>query len=301
MDKTVILDELKIGETNRVKDSRTDPGGKGINVSRVLRTLGQSSLAMGFVSGSVGRFVEASLNELGILDDFIHTPGQTRTNLAITDDKTNSTTVINEKGPETDPQYAYQLKRRLEGHCQPGTWVVCAGSAPPGIDKGIYAELLQLVKKCNAHTVLDADGELLRRGIEAKPYMIKPNRVELEGLVGRPMRGQADILSAAKDLRAKGVSVVLVSMGADGAIIVSDEGAWKSIPPRIEAESTVGAGDSMIAGVIFGLVRHKKFEEALRIGTAAGAATASTRGTQLGKRADIDRLLAQVVVERLEG
>ncbi len=300
MDKTVILDELILGETNRVKESRTDPGGKGINVSRVLRTLDQSSLAMGFVSGGIGRFVEASLNEVGILDDFIHTPGQTRTNLVIEDEKCHTTTVISEKGPETKPHYVDELKHRLQGHCQPDSWVVYAGSAPPGIGSDVYAQLIELSKQCGSFTALDADGELLREGVQAKPHLIKPNRVELERLVGKTLYTEDDILRAAEDIQALGVATVVVSMGAKGAIAVSTTEAWKTIPPKVEAESTVGAGDSLLAGVIFGLVNGRGLAAALRLGTAAGAATALTAGTQLCRREDIDRLLPQVQLERLD-
>lgn len=300
MDKTVTLDRLILGETNRVKASRTDPGGKGINVSRVLRTLDQSSLAMGFVSGSVGRFVEASLNEIGVLDDFIHTPGQTRTNLAIEEELRHVTTLIAEKGPDTAPQYLDELKTRLKGHCQPGSWVVFAGSVPPGIGSNVYAELIEVAKQCGSYTALDADGELLQLGVQAKPHFIKPNRIELERLVGKPLDTEADVLRAARDVYAQGIAIVVVSMGAKGAIAVSDDNAWKAVPPKIEAESTIGAGDSMVAGIIFGLINGRSLPEALRIGSAAGAATALTPGTQLCYREDIDRLLPLVVVEKLD-
>lgn len=297
MDKTVTIDELVLGETNRVKESRTDPGGKGINVSRVLRELGQSSLAMGFVSGSVGRFIEASLNEIGIVDDFIHTPGQTRTNFAIVEERRDVTTLIAEKGPHTEPHYTQELKLRLRGHCRRGSWVVLAGSIPPGIGENIYAELIELARQCGASTALDAEGELLRRGVEARPDLIKPNRFELEELLGRVLTKDEEIVRAARHIQAKGVGIVVVSMGSKGAIAVSADGAWKAVPPRIEARSTTGAGDSMLAGVLYALENGRSLAEALRLGTAAGAATALTPGTQLCRREDIDRLLPQVVVE----
>src|SRR3989304_1180102 len=145
MDKTLVLDELVAGETNRVKDARTDPGGKGINVSRVLRVLGQSSLAMGFVAGSIGRFVEATLNEMGILDDFIHTPGQTRTNIAVVEQKRMITTLLAEQGPVTDPRYLRTLKERLSVHTGPGAWVVLAGRLPPRLKPNIYADLIPFI------------------------------------------------------------------------------------------------------------------------------------------------------------
>ncbi len=300
MDKTVEVDELVPGETNRVKDVRTDPGGKGIDVSRVLRTLGMSSLAMGFVSGSIGRFVEASLNEAGILDDFIHTPGQTRTNVAIVEHQKGITTLLSEPGPETAPEHFERLEARLRGHVSPGCWVVCAGSIPPHLGRGAYARLIELTRERGGYPVLDADGEALSLGVAAQPYMIKPNRVELGGLVGRELKTFDEVLAAAKEVQRRGVQYVVASMGKDGAVGVTYDQVWKAIPPRVKVQSTVGAGDSLLAGLIFALSQGKCFDEGLRIGTAAGAATALTPGTQLCRAEDIERLLPQVKVERLE-
>ncbi|MBI4320536.1 MAG: 1-phosphofructokinase [Chloroflexi bacterium] len=299
MDKTLVIDQLVPGETNRVKDARTDPGGKGINVSRVLRVLGQSSLAVGFVSGSVGRFVEASLNEMGILDDFIHTPGQTRTNIAIVEEKRRITTLLSEKGPATDPHYLSALKERLRVHIAPGTWTVLAGSLPPRIKPGVYAELTSLAREMGGLAALDADGEPLALGVAAKPHLIKPNRHELESLIGRTLASDEDVLGAAREIHASGVAIVVVSMGAQGAIAVSDQGTWKAMPPKVEPRSTVGAGDSLLAGVVLGLSTGKGLVEGLRLGTAAGAATALTSGTQLCHQPDIDRLLPEVRIEKL--
>lgn len=299
MDKTVEVDELIPGETNRVKSQRSDPGGKGINVSRVLRTLGASSMAMGFVSGSVGRFVEASLNEVGILDDFIRTPGQTRTNVAIVEHKKNLTTLLAEPGPETPPHFLDQLKVRLEGHVSSGTWVVLAGSIPPHLGDDTYAQLIELTKQRGGYAVLDADGAALSLGVAAKPCLIKPNQMELSHLVGRPLETFEEVLTAAQEVQRGGVEYVVASMGKQGAIGVNHSHAWKAIPPSVEAQSTVGAGDSMLAGVIFSLSQGKGLEEGLRVGSAAGAATALTPGTQLCYLEDIQRLLPGVRVEQL--
>ena len=299
MDKTVELDELIPGETNRVMSYRNDPGGKGINVSRVLRTLGTSSLAMGFVSGSVGRFVEASLNEVGILDDFIHTPGQTRTNVAITERKKDLTTLLAEPGPITDPQFLEQLKVRLSGHISPGAWVVFAGSIPPNLSDDSYAVLIELTRQRGGYAALDADGAPLSRGVAAKPCLIKPNQRELSYLVGRNLSTFDEVLAAAQEVQREGVDYVVASMGKQGAVGVTHGQAWKAVPPPVDARSTVGAGDSMLAGVLFSLAQGKSFAEGLRDGSAAGAATALTPGTQLCRLEDIQRLLPKVQVERL--
>ncbi|MCL5959119.1 MAG: 1-phosphofructokinase [Chloroflexi bacterium] len=300
VDKTVELDELVPGETNRVSGVRTDPGGKGIDVSRVLRTLGTSSLAMGFVAGSMGRFVEASLNEAGILDDFIHTQGQTRTNVAIVERNKSITTLLSEAGPETDPQCFKLLKSKLAGRLDSkGNWVVCSGSIPPPLTHDAYAQLIELTEGHGGFAVLDADGEALSLGVAAKPYLIKPNRFELGHLVGRTLSTFEDVLAAAQEVQRGGVQYVIASMGRRGAIGVTHDQAWKATPPAVKVQSTVGAGDSLLAGVIHSFSRGHSLQEGLRLGTACGAATALTAGTQLCYREDIDRLLPEVVVERI--
>ncbi|MDO8670691.1 MAG: 1-phosphofructokinase [Dehalococcoidia bacterium] len=296
MDKTVFLDRLVVGEVNRAKESLIDPGGKGINVSRVIRELGQESLAMGFVSGSVGRFVEHALNDRGIFDDFIHTPGQTRTNIEIVEQGRGVTTNINDTGPTTDPKFVKALRARLHAHLTFGSWLVVAGSVPPGIEPDVYAGFIDFAKKLGANTILDADGTPLVLGVAAGPTMIKPNWRELEALVGRLIADEADVFTAAMNLHERGIEYVVVSMGKQGSIAICNEGKWKVISPQIKVVSTTGAGDSLVAGIVLSLAGGKPFVEGLRLGTAAGAATALAPGTQLCKKEDVDRLIPQVQI-----
>lgn len=299
MDETVLLDRLVHGQTNRVKMSRTDPGGKGINVSRVLRQLGSETLAMGFVSGSVGRFIEASLNELGIRDDFIHTPGQTRTNVVIVEEAEGLNTTISVPGPETDPRFFVELKKRLRSRVEPGTWVVLAGSVPPPLPATTYADLIDLIHSSGGKAVLDTSGELLTIGIQRRPILIKPNQDELAQIAGRKVETLDEVLGCAREIQRAGIEYVIVSMGSRGAVGVSEEGAWLAIPPEIEVGSAVGAGDSMVAAVVHTLSRGGEFAEGLRLGTAAGAASAQSIGTQLAEKDDIFRLLPRVKLSRL--
>ncbi|MGH2457434.1 MAG: 1-phosphofructokinase family hexose kinase, partial [Chloroflexota bacterium] len=145
VDRVVVLYELRLGDSNRVYDGEIDPGGKGVNVSRVLQELGETSLATGFAAGSLGSFVEASLKRAEILTDFIHVPGQTRQNLAIVETRWHRHTMLNEAGPETDPKYAKRLERQLTRRIAPDDWVVLAGSLPPGIPSDVYANLTRLI------------------------------------------------------------------------------------------------------------------------------------------------------------
>lgn len=299
LDLAMEVQRIILGDTNRVNRSQNSPGGKGINVSRVARVLGVDSLAMGFVSGPAGRFIEQAVNDLGIPDDFIHTPGQTRTNVIVVDRSEHIHTSFNERGPETDPRHLTELIRRLRRRARPGDWVILSGSLPAGIPRNAYAQIIDAVQKKGAKTVLDADGEVLRLGVAARPCMIKPNRYELERLVGRPLADDAAILDAIDEVRAGGIEIVVASLGSGGSIAVSNDGAWRARSPEVEVNSAVGAGDSLVAGVVVGLSCGDSLAHALRLGTACGAATALTPGTDLCHREDVDRLLLEVEIEEL--
>ncbi len=299
VDRVVVLDELRLGDTNRVYDGEIDPGGKGVNVSRVLRELGGDSLATGLVAGSLGRFIEASLEKAGIAHAFIHTPGQTRQNLVIVETRCQRHTLLNEAGPETDPRYVRRVVRQLSRRIKAGDWVVLAGSVPPRIAPSVYADLIDLIHAQAAHVCLDTDGEPLAQGIRAGPELIKPNREELERLVGRPLASEAQIVDAALELHRRGVAYVVVSMGRHGTVAIGPEGTWRARPPVIETVSAVGSGDSLVAGLVLALSRGESLVEGLRLGTAAGAATAMRPGTRLARADDIVRLLPRVVVEPL--
>ncbi|MCX6020130.1 MAG: 1-phosphofructokinase [Chloroflexi bacterium] len=299
IDHTVVVDELAPGDTNRARESRTDIGGKGINVSRVLKVLGADSLAMGFVSGGLGRFIESTLNSLGIADDFIHTPGQTRTNITIVEKRREVTTTINEAGPLTDAHYMTLLFNRLKKRLHPGDWLVIGGSIPPPLSSTVYADIIEFAKSRGAITVLDADGEALARGIGASPFMVKPNRKELQRLLGRDPRKVETMVEAAEQIRSAGIHTVVISRGVEGAVAVDDSGGFQATPPLVQAVSAVGAGDSMVAGMVQVLSNGGDLGEALKLGAAAGTATALAPGTQLCLRSEVERLLAEVQVRQL--
>lgn len=299
VDRVVVLYELRLGDTNRVYDGQIDPGGKGVNVSRVIRELGGESLATGFVAGSLGNFIEASLNRAGIADAFIHTPGQTRQNLAIVETCCQRHTMLNEPGPDTDPKFVRRLERQLIQRVHSGDWVVLAGSVPPRISPSVYHDLTNLLHGLSAKVCLDTDGEPLIEGIRARPELVKPNREELQRLVGTPVATEAQVLHAAEDLRRRGIEYVVVSLGRQGSVAVGPTGAWRAIPPPIKTVSAVGSGDSLVAGLVLALSRGESLAEGLRMGTAAGAATAMRPGTRLARAEDIQRLLPLTAIQPL--
>ncbi len=299
VDQTLELDRFVPGDTNRVRESRIDPGGKGINVSRVLRELGRESMAAGLAPGTLGRFVEHSLLEQGILCDFVHTRGQTRTNLTVVDEATHETTLLSYRGPEIDPRHMHTLETRLRRYLKHGDWVVIAGSIPPPIGSEAYPRLMDLARQFGAHSVLDADAEALEIGLSGKPDIVKSNHHEAERLLGKSLEQDDALLAAADDMRSLGARTAIVTAGSRGAVAVSEEGAWWCWPPPTTVVSSVGAGDAFLAGLLSKLDEGKDLEEALTWGTATGAASCLTTGTQLCHRNDVDQLLPEVRVEQV--
>ncbi len=300
VDLTVTLDEFLPEDTNRITSSRTDPGGKGINVSRVLWELGCESLAMGFVSGTRGKLIEQALRDQGIFTDFLHTTGQTRTNVTILERKHNTTTTLNEPGPATDPHHVPSLLQRLRKQLSPGDWLVVGGSIPPGLDPGLYGDIVRLARDRGVKCILDTDGAPLLRGIMAKPFLVKPNRTEVERILGRMPKHRDPLIRAAEHVHAAGVEVVVLSQGSHGAVLVSEQGMLRAYPPAVPTLSGVGSGDAMVAGMVYVLSQGGGLEDALRLGSAAGAAAALTPGTALCYRSDVVRLLPKVMVHPIE-
>lgn len=300
IDQTLVVPKFVAGDTIRVKSSRFDPGGKGINVSRVIRELGGQSVAMGFAPGGLGRFVEQTLESQDIETDFIHTKGETRTNITIVDESRHMHTTLADPGPEIERESIGALRRRIRRRLKPGDWLVLAGSIPPPLTGDIYAELIHEASELGAHTVLDADGVALQAGAEAHPEMLKGNRRELERLLGRHLDDEGSTLAAARQVQKTGVKDVLVTRGREGAVATFNKASLRGVAPRVRAVSAVGSGDAFLAGVVLTLSRGGTMEEAMRLGIASGTAAVLTLGTELCRRREVDILLPRVKVQQID-
>jgi 1-phosphofructokinase family hexose kinase len=299
IDQTLVLPHFVAGDTNRVKSARFDSGGKGINVSKVIHALGGHPLTTGFAPGTLGRYIEHSLAEAGITCDFLHTRGQTRTNITIVDEARSIQTLISSPGPETDYRHFERLTDRIRRHITVGDWVVLAGSVPPGLPPTVYRDLIMMVQRRGAKAILDADGPALADSIEAHPYMIKVNRREMERLVGHPISDESSAMRAAESIHQAGVSVVVVTRGREGAVAVDNEGGWAAVAPRIHTVSTVGAGDAFLGAMVTTMSSGGSLYDGLRLGCAAGTATCLTPGTELCSQSQIDEFLPKVKVHNL--
>jgi 1-phosphofructokinase family hexose kinase len=300
MDKTIYVDELALDDTNRATRFRYDPGGKGLNVSRVLWEMGQHSVLFGFLGGNTGKRVEKYLMDEGLTCDFNWTSGETRENLIITTGEKIQQTKISMPGPPIREDELHRLKRKIAGRSREFEVIAFSGSIPPGLDKGVYRELADEANQRGDRVVLDADGEALRLGMQAKVWMIKPNLHELQRMIGRELPSDEAIHSALSELLDSGlVELVILSRGGGSVIAATKKQRFEAIPPKIEVRSTVGAGDSLIGGFIYQWFQTGELEQALRYGIASGTACAASLGTELAHLGDINRFLPLVTVNEL--
>ena len=285
-----LAEPLQAGTVNRAAGEDCVLGGKGINVSGVLAQLGCPSVALGFVAGETGAWLERGLAAQGLQTDFIHLPeGMTRINVKI---KADQETELNDAGPAIPPQAMEALYARLDVLSK-GDILVLAGSIPASLPADTYEQILRRLQGRGVDTVADASGPLLAKVLPYGPFLIKPNHHELAELAGRELHGDGEIETAARELQAQGARNVLVSMAGDGALLLDETGAVHRIgTPRGTVVNSVGAGDSMLAGFVAGYLQSGSYENALRLGTACGSAAAFSLG--LAVRDDILHLLEQL-------
>ena len=299
LDRTVTVEELVMDEANRWTSLRRDPGGKGINVSRVIHELGGETVAYGFIGGIDGETLKHLLQQQAVPFDFTQIKGEIRSNFIIADLATYHQTRIDAPGPHIMRHELQKLVQKVKHISPKPDFLVFAGSVPPAVPADIYRQLIEAAKNNGIKTVLDSDNKWLKEGIKAKPNVIKPNVHEAEELLGKHLRSEAAIVKALKALVDRGIEVAVISRGKDGLIAANGEMVLKAIPPQVEVRSTVGAGDSTIAGLVLKLNEGLGIDEACRWAVAAGTAAALTPGTELCRREDVVKLLSKVKIKRL--
>lgn len=299
LDKTATVENLRLDSVNRISELRVDPGGKGINVSKVVRELGAKTVAIALLGGHTGTMLRNMLAELGIECKVLEVEGETRTNLKIKDPALKTNTDINEPGPEVTDEQLRGMLDGLVGEVSSGDIVVLSGSLPRGAAAGTYKVWVAALKKTGAKVYLDADGDKLVRGIEAKPDLIKPNEIELGAMMGRTLDADEKIVEAARELIDGGLDRVMVSMGGAGALYVARDVTIKANPVKVPVGSTVGAGDSVVAALAYAQDKGLSLEDTMRLAMATGAANVMQSGTQAAPRELVDSLIDKVVVTRL--
>lgn len=290
LDYIVSVENFELGKVNRTTKELVYPGGKGINVSLVLKNLGMESTALGFTAGFTGNEIERALKEWGCYTDFIRIgEGMSRINLKL---RSQEESEINGQGPEISPEALEELYRKLD-NMKEGDTLVLAGSIPSSMPDSSYERIMERVAGRGIRTAVDATGDLLVNVLKYQPFLIKPNNHELEEIFHVSMDSNETIISYAKKLQEMGAQNVLVSMAGDGAILVPEEGeVLKSPAPKGKVVNSVGAGDSMVAGFLTGYLMKGSYQEAFNMGIAAGSASAFSE--RLATRPEVEEILKQI-------
>ena len=294
LDRTLTVPRILFDEVTRATAVQLDWGGKGFNVSRALQALGVQSLAMGFVGGATGQMLERGLNGLGIATEFVHVVGETRSNVVVREAHSQRYIKVNEAGPTVQDDERERFFEQVTERAQSEDIWVLAGSLPPGVSPDFYAQLIALLRLRRAKVFLDTSGAPLQRGCAAAPTLVKPNTLEAAQVTGREIRSKADVLDAAKHFLSLGIEWVALSLGADGLLLASEEEAVWATPPAVPARNPTGAGDALLAGIIWALLRGLPLEEMARWGVAAGTASAVGEGVSVGTLGEVEAVYEQV-------
>lgn len=296
IDYVIKVDKLTTGNINRVNEEHVYPGGKGINVTRILKSLDNDNIALGFVSGFTGDYIINSLQELNLKSDFIKVKqGFTRINVKV---KSEEETEINGQGPKISEEELNQFYKVIDKLVD-GDILILSGSIPSCLDERLYESIMKKVEDRDIKVIVDATKNLLLNVLKYKPFLIKPNNHELAEMFNVELNSTEDVVFYAIKLKEMGAQNVLISMGKDGALLVTEnDEVFASSVAKGEVINSVGAGDSMVAGFIAGYLKSNSYEEALRLGAASGGATAFS--SDLATREFIDKLVDEIKIEKIK-
>lgn len=293
IDLVVEVANFQINQINRIERECKFPGGKGINVSRVLNTIGVPSVALGFIGGFTGAFIQGALESEGIQTDLVKIQEDTRINIKL---KTGKETEMNAQGPALTEQNIRELYKKLES-LQQGDFLVLAGSIPPSLPKTFYSDLTRMYRTRGVKVVVDAGGNVLAEVLQNKPFLVKPNHHELSDLFGVAIKTFDEIISYGKKVVEMGAENVIVSMAGDGALLFTNGEVYKASIPKGEVVNSVGAGDSLVAGFIGTYAKEQNFCKAFQMAVASGSAT--TFSKDLASKEKIDFLFDQVTIKKI--
>lgn len=299
IDKRYVVDGFRPGEVNRVRECRYTPGGKGLNVARTAAIAGMRVAATGFVGGFAGRYIEEALKPYGIESRFCHLAGESRSCVNLWDSVNETQTELLEPGFSVEPEEFERFSALYDGLVKDADVIVLSGSLPAGLDSGSYSRLIRQGKDQGKKVILDTSKEALKFGIQAAPYLVKPNLDEIRALTGMACSELLELIQAARWILSQGVETAVISLGADGSLLVNHQGAWRARVPRIQTVNTVGCGDAMTAGFAIGISRYLETEELLRTASAVSTAAAMTEETGSFEEEDFRKIYSQIEIEAL--
>jgi 6-phosphofructokinase 2 len=299
LDKYITVTHLEMEETNRSQHIRQYAGGKGLDVSRAIHEMGGATLAYSFAGGNEGVTLTTLLQQEGVPFHFIPINDETRSCYFINELEPARQLRISTPGPIISSKEVNNLTRLVWQTQPPPAMLVCGGSVPPGLPDNIYASIIRKARQHGIKTMLDSSGVSLKEGIKAKPFLIKPNRKEAEELLGKSLNTTTAVAGAAAEIVRMGVEIAVISMGKKGLIAADKSEIIRAIPPEVTPVSSVGAGDSTVAGFAISLAGGESLLQACRLATAMGTAAVLTPGTMLACRFDVEKIMPLVRVRKI--
>ena len=289
IDRAVVLDNLAVGGVNRAEAVRQDPGGKGVNVSRALAAHGEATVAVMPLGGAEGSTLARLLDEHRVDVAACPVDGSTRMNLTLAA-RDGVTTKVNEPGPTLQPGDVRRLLDEVRGRATPGSWVLGAGSLPPGAPDDLYVRLIDAAREAGARVAIDSSGVPFNLALAARPDLVKPNHHELGEALGRSLTTLGDVIDGARELTDAGTGVVVVSLGGSGAVAVTTHEVVAARARKVKPLSTVGAGDALLAGMLLALSRGDGLREALGLGVRFGTAAVALPGSVMPGPHDLENV-----------
>jgi tagatose 6-phosphate kinase len=300
VDKTVKVSNFKIGKDFREEGIFVSAGGKGINISRVLKYLGLPTVASGFLGGASGEYIKQQLDKEGIKYDFCPIEGDTRTSLTIIDSSLNTITRVLERGPQITKKEQNTFRKKFLNLLKKCQYVTLSGRNIPGAPDSFYGELIRIAKKKNIISVFDTSGKAYELGLKEKPFMIKPNLKEAEQVIGKKLNSLLKIKEAAYRFHKYGIKIVAITMGSRGAIVSNESQMLLAIPPKVKRKNPVGCGDAFIAGFIASLAHNKSLAECVRMAVACGAANALSINPGFIKQRTVKEIFKKIKLRNIK-
>jgi tagatose 6-phosphate kinase len=300
IDKTIVVDSFALDKIHRSEKVVALAGGKGCNVARALSKMGKMPVVSGWVGGFAGKFIEDELNKEGIATDFVETGFESRTCTSILDQENQTMTEIYEKGEAVPEEKIEAFVARFTEIVGNYRAITLSGSLPPGVPSNIYARLIQIACAAGIPTYLDSSKKALRDGIAAQPFLVKPNEEEISALLDeKPGSSVHQLATATQTIASRYTTTVVLSLGERGALVSDGERVIQAQPPKVDAISAVGSGDSMLAGFVAAFSEGMDLEEAIKSGVAAGTANTLTLGAGQFSVDDFERIREQIVIKSL--
>lgn len=299
VDKIYIIENFEAGGLFRVGNVIKSAGGKGINVARVIATLGEKVSTLGFKAGKTGTWLESELEKCGVSTSFIEVVGESRTNNNIIDRLRGTETEVLEIGPFINEEAVTEFLKTFNETLKNTDILVCSGGLPEGIPCDFYRTLIEIAATHGIKVILDTSNRILEEGLKAKPYLVKPNLRELSMLVGRELKDINDIINASRYIISQGVEVVVASLGGEGGLLVTKDTVIKAVVPCVDVINTIGSGDSSVAGIAVGLSRNESLENMLRLGMACAVSNTQHREIGFVLKEEVENYIKEIIIEEI--